>query len=202
MVSPKQTVRWGKPRSFGQTGSWYIGFPCGAAVCVPAPSTSLCEEGTWGHHIFCIYLYSVQLKPVWLKDTKTEKHHDSGQLETETAHPGEQDPRARHGLSKGRGVTVLIPGTVLVSQAKGGQRVWGSASKSHSFSCGLLASPAPLNHNLPSLEPQSEKSALRRGTDLSHKPGEFPGLSTHGLFSHKPRRLVALKEPEHFLPIL
>lgn len=115
---------------------------------------------------------------------------------------GEPDPRARHGLSKGRGVTVLIPGTVLVSQAKGGQRVWGSASKSHSFSCGLLASPAPLNHNLPSLEPQSEKSALRRGTDLSHKPGEFPGLSTHGLFSHKPRRLVALKEPEHFLPIL
>lgn len=146
-------------------------------MCVPAPSTSLCEEGTWGHHIFCIYLYSVQLKPVWLKDTKTEKHHDSGQLETETAHPGEQDPRARHGLSKGRGVTVLIPGTVLVSQAKGGQRVWGSASKSHSFSCGLLASPAPLNHNLPSLEPQSEKSALRRGTDLSHKPGKFPGLT-------------------------
>lgn len=89
----------------------------------------LCEEGTWGHHIFCIYLYSVQLKPVWLKDTKTEKHHDNRQLETETAHPGEQDPSARHGLSKGRGVTVLIPGTVLVSQGKGGQGTWGSAGR-------------------------------------------------------------------------
>lgn len=82
MVSPKQTVRWGKPRSFGQTGSWYIGFPCGAAVCVPAPSTSLCEEGTWGRNVVSTYFCSMHLKPVWLKDTKTEKHHDNRQLPT------------------------------------------------------------------------------------------------------------------------
>lgn len=144
-------------------------------MCVPAPSTSLCEEGTWGHHIFCIYLYSVQLKPVWLKDTKTEKHHDNRQLETETAHPGEQDPSARHGLSKGRGVTVLIPGTVLVSQAKGGQRVWGSASKSHSFSCGLLASPAPLSGTVTCpLWSHSQKSQLSGGgRTCPISPGNF-----------------------------
>lgn len=88
---------------------------------------------------------------------------------------GEPDPRARHGLSKGRGVTVLIPGTVLVSQAKGGQRVWGSASKSHSFSCGLLASPAPLSGTVTCpLWSHSQKSQLSGGgRTCPISPGNF-----------------------------